>query len=150
MTQERDQKWHQKRDFSSKLEHDAYQSGEVPNWDARLTSLVAIATYTLPIRHVTSSSAIDLLSACAICWIDGKGLRLAREFSHPFGCWILKIGCVEPAHATAQNCFSNEEFVCVYAVLCVTTRFILAGVCLIEAPNTLQFAPVCSVSWQPS
>ena len=57
-----------------------YQSGEVPNWDARLTSLVAIATYTLPIRHVTSSSAIDLLSACAICWIYGKGLRLAREF----------------------------------------------------------------------
>ena len=58
-----------------------YQSGEVPNWDARLTSLVAIATYTLPIRNVTSSSAIDLLSACAICWIYGKGLRLAREFS---------------------------------------------------------------------
>ena len=57
-----------------------YQSGEVPNWDARLTSLVAIATYTLPIRHVTSSSAIDLLSACAICWIYGKGLRLAGEF----------------------------------------------------------------------
>ena len=53
------------------------QSGGVPNRDARLTSLVAIATYTLPIRHVTSSSAIDLLSACAICWIYGKGLRLA-------------------------------------------------------------------------
>ena len=44
-------------------------------------SLVAIATYTLPIRHVTSYSAIDLLSTCAICWIYGKGLRLAREFS---------------------------------------------------------------------
>ena len=57
------------------------QSGEVPIWDARLTSLVAIATYTLLIRHVTSSSAIDLLSACAICWIYGKGLRLAGEFS---------------------------------------------------------------------
>ena len=57
------------------------QSGEVPNWDARLTSLAAIATYTLPIRHVTSSSAIDLLSACANRWIYGKGLHLARELS---------------------------------------------------------------------
>ena len=57
-----------------------FQSGEVPNWDARLTSLVAIATYALPIGHVTSSSAIGLLSACAICWIYGKGLRLAGEF----------------------------------------------------------------------
>ena len=65
--------------FSTLKDHN--QSGEVPNWDARLRSLVAIATYTLPIRHVTSSSAIDLLSACAICWIYGKGLRLAREFS---------------------------------------------------------------------
>ena len=54
-----------------------HQSGEVPNRDARLTSLVAIATYTLPIRHVTSFSAIDLLSTCAICWIYGKGFRLA-------------------------------------------------------------------------
>ena len=58
-----------------------YQSGEVPNWDAHLTSLVAIATYTLPIGHATSSSAIGLLSACAICWIYGKGLHLARKFS---------------------------------------------------------------------
>ena len=56
------------------------QSGEVPNWDACLTSLVAIATYTLPIGHVTSSSAIGLLSACAICCIYGKGLRLAGGF----------------------------------------------------------------------
>ena len=50
------------------------------HWDARLTSLVSMATYTLPIGHVTSSSAIGLLSAGAICWIYGKGLRLAREF----------------------------------------------------------------------
>ena len=40
----------------------------------------------------------------------------------------------------------TKSFVCVPAVLCVATRFILAGVRLIEAPNTLQFVPVCSAS----
>ena len=58
----------------------SFQSGEVPNWDARLTSLVAIATYTFRIGRETSLAAIDLLSACAICWINDMRVRVAEEF----------------------------------------------------------------------
>ena len=59
---------------------------------------------------MTSSSAIGLLSTCALCWIYAKGLRLAGDrVLLSFGCWILKIGFAELAHATMQERFSDKR-----------------------------------------
>ena len=83
---------------------------EMHAWRHLAIWLVDITRYTLPIRHVTSSSAIGLLSACTICWFLMQRSSFSWRVLLPFGCCILKIGCVELAHATVQELerFSDE------------------------------------------